>query len=127
MTTEQPEWVSSNEVRTKFREILDGVAYGGQHVRVQRYGRPAAVIVPSEWHEARQDVTDLGRIVPDADRPSRHRWEPATSIAQARARVIHEMDFLEQSCTIALDANFAQQCLIETLEDYIDMAFGLIS
>src|ERR1700677_399647 len=129
MTTEQEKWISSNIVRTKFREILDDVAYGGQHVHVSRYDRPAAVIVPFGWHEAREDVTDLGKrnsVGATEDHPSGLAWEPATSIAQARARVIADMDHLESNCRLGVDVGFAHDCLIESVAGYLDMADGLI-
>jgi len=119
MNSEHPEWVSSNLVRTQFREILDHVAYGSSHVRIQRYGHPAAVIVPPEWYESHQDVTEIGKSLPGGH-PSGRFHEPPASLAQARARMLWQMDHLEQSCRIGLDVSWARKYLDEAIDDYIE-------
>jgi prevent-host-death family protein len=43
--------VQSDEARRRLREILNAVEHDGEHVTVQRYGTPAVVIVPVEWHK----------------------------------------------------------------------------
>jgi prevent-host-death family protein len=42
---------SADEVRRHFARLLSAVEHRGEHVTITRYGKPAAVIVPAEWHE----------------------------------------------------------------------------
>jgi prevent-host-death family protein len=42
--------IGSDEARRNFRDLLDQ-AIGGYHVTIQRYGKPAAVLVPVDWYE----------------------------------------------------------------------------
>lgn len=42
--------VPANQARARFREITDSAA-GGAHIRVDLYGTPTAVVVPTEWYE----------------------------------------------------------------------------
>lgn len=52
-------YAQSDEVRRRFRELLDAVEHKGEHVIVQRYTRPVAVIVPIDWYEqARQALAN---------------------------------------------------------------------
>lgn len=51
MDPDNDRWVSSDEARTKFRDLMDEVAHHEAHVHVLRYGKPVAVIVPTEWYE----------------------------------------------------------------------------
>lgn len=52
-------YAQSNEVRVRWRELADAVEHKGEHVIVQRYTRPVAVVVPVEWYEqARQALTN---------------------------------------------------------------------
>lgn len=44
-------WVSSDQARTRFRDLLDDVTQEDAHVYVLRHGKPAAVIVPVDWYE----------------------------------------------------------------------------
>lgn len=44
--------VSSDEARTKFRDLMDEVARTGDRVHIMRYGKPTAVIVPVDWYDA---------------------------------------------------------------------------
>lgn len=41
----------ANEARTRWREVLSDVEHHGEHYQVQRYGLPAAMIVPVAWYE----------------------------------------------------------------------------
>lgn len=43
--------IGSREAREGFRDLLDDVAMHGDHIQVERHGKPAAVIVPVEWYE----------------------------------------------------------------------------
>jgi prevent-host-death family protein len=52
-------YAQSNEVRVRWRELADAVEHKGEHVIVQRYTRPVAVVVPIEWYEqARQALKE---------------------------------------------------------------------
>jgi prevent-host-death family protein len=42
--------VRSDEARRNLRDLLDEVALGA-HVTILRYDKPAAVLVPVEWHK----------------------------------------------------------------------------
>lgn len=66
---------------------------------------------------------DLGETYP-VGHPSGRIWQPPTSVKQARARVLHEMDHLEDNCRIGLDVGYAMQCLDEAIDDYCAMVAG---
>lgn len=51
MNPDSDRWVSSDEARTKFRDLMDEVIRHESHIYVMRYGKPVAVIVPVEWYE----------------------------------------------------------------------------
>ncbi len=60
MNPDTDRWVSSEEARTKLRDLMDAVAHDEAHIYVLRYGKPAAVIVPVEWYEAtRKDAGEV--------------------------------------------------------------------
>ena len=101
--------VSSDALRTRLRTLLDDVAYGHQHVHVNRYGKPAAVLVDVSWYETRQDVGELGN----------HR-EPPASPAQAFARVVYELDHFKMACDDGIDVRYARECLEGAVSDYIE-------
>ena len=65
----------------------------------------------------------LGETYPSGH-PSGRIWQPPISVKQARARVIHQMDHLEDNCRIGLDVGYALQCLDEALDDYRAMVLG---
>ena len=44
-------YLGSDEARSNFRSLLDDVEQHDAHVTILRHGKPAAVIVPVEWHE----------------------------------------------------------------------------
>lgn len=44
------EHLSSEDARRSFAALMEDVLRG-KHVGVTRYGRPLAVIVPSEWYQ----------------------------------------------------------------------------
>ena len=45
-----PRVMSSGDARTNFRQVLTD-ADKGDHITIERYGAPTAVIVPTEWYE----------------------------------------------------------------------------
>jgi len=49
-------WLSSEEARTKFRDLMDEVAHDDARVYILRYGKPAAVIVPVKWYEKAKEL-----------------------------------------------------------------------
>jgi len=49
-------YASSDEVRRRWRELLDAVEHRSEHVIVQRYTRPIGVIVPIGWYEQAQQA-----------------------------------------------------------------------
>lgn len=51
MNRDTDRWVSSDQARTRFRDLLDDVTQEDAHVYVLRHGKPAAVIVPVGWYE----------------------------------------------------------------------------
>ena len=57
---EEDETVPSDEVRRRFRELLDSVQHHGDHVTVLRYRKPAAVIVPIDWYEQAKSLLGNG-------------------------------------------------------------------
>lgn len=65
----------------------------------------------------------LGETYP-VGHPSGRCWQPPVSVEQARARVLHEMDHLEENCRIGLDTPYAMRCLDEVLDDYREMVLG---
>jgi hypothetical protein len=69
------------------------------------------------------DATDLGKTYP-AGHPSGRVWEPPVSTEQARARVLYQMDHLEENSRVGLDTPYALQCLDEATEDYVQIAVG---
>jgi len=66
---------------------------------------------------------NLGSTYPSGH-PSGRVWEPPVSVAQARARVLHEMDHLEANTRRGIDVGYASRCLDEVLEDYRTMILG---
>jgi hypothetical protein len=69
------------------------------------------------------DATELGKTYP-AGHPSGRAWEPPVSVKQVRARVLYQMDHLEENCRIGLDVGYALQCLDEATEDYVRIVVG---
>ena len=69
------------------------------------------------------DRTDLGKTYP-VGHPSGRIWQPPVSIEQARARVMHQMDHLEDSCRIGLDVGYALKCFGEAADDYCAIVTG---
>ena len=65
--------------------------------------------------------TDLGEHYP-AGHPSGRIMKPPVSIEQAKARVVHQMDHLEDNCRIGLDVGYALRCFDEAVDDFCDMA-----
>ena len=53
MNPDTDRWVRSDEARSKLRDLLDEIARDGAHIYVLRYDKPAAVLVPVAWYEAR--------------------------------------------------------------------------
>lgn len=66
---------------------------------------------------------DLGKTYP-VGHPSGRVWESPVSVEQARARVPHEMDHLEDNYRIGLDTPYAMRCLAEVLDDYYTIVLG---
>lgn len=60
MDRDTDRWVRSDEARAKLRNLLDEIAVEGSHVYVLRYDKPAAVLVPVEWYEARRRELEGG-------------------------------------------------------------------
>jgi len=56
----EDEKVASDEVRRRFRELMDSVEHHDAHVTVMRYRKPAAVIVPIEWYEQARSLLRNG-------------------------------------------------------------------
>ena len=51
--------LSSSEVRSQWRDILDYMMIGGGEITVMRYGSPVAVIVPYyEWKVLREEENE---------------------------------------------------------------------
>lgn len=67
----------------------------------------------------------LGETYP-AGHPSGRVWQPPVSVEQARARVLYQMDHLEENCRIGLDVGYAMRCLDEAVDDYRDQLAGLL-
>jgi prevent-host-death family protein len=42
--------VRSDEARRNFRNLIDEVAHDAAHITILRYDKPAAVLVPVDWH-----------------------------------------------------------------------------
>jgi prevent-host-death family protein len=51
---EEDQRVSSDDARRDWRALLTSVEYGRAHVTITRYGGPAAVLVPVDWHQRAQ-------------------------------------------------------------------------
>jgi hypothetical protein len=66
---------------------------------------------------------DLGETYPASD-PSGHFGPPPASVKQARARVLYQMDHLEDSCNIGLDVGYAVRLLEDAIEDYWTIVIG---
>ena len=66
---------------------------------------------------------DLGEPCP-VGHPSGRIWQPPASVKQARARVLWQMDNLEDSCRIGLDVGYSLRCLDEVVADYCAMVVG---
>ena len=58
----------------------------------------------------------------DRTDPAARIHQPPTSLAQARARVLSQMNHLEDNCRIGLDVGYALRCFDEAVDDYCDMA-----
>ena len=52
--------VHSDEARRNFKDLLNKVEHGGEHVTILRYDTPAAVIVPVEWYEQAKALIKTG-------------------------------------------------------------------
>lgn len=66
---------------------------------------------------------DLGSTYP-VGHPSGRVWQPPVSVEQAKARVLREMDHLEDNVRIGLDTPYALRCLDEAFDDYCEMVVG---
>ncbi len=53
-------WVQSDEVRRKWRHLIDEVMTRGAHIGVLRHGKKVGVIVPDDWHE--RALAALGEV-----------------------------------------------------------------
>jgi len=53
--------VQSEEARRNFRAILNEVEHDGEHVEIQRYQVPAAVMVPPDWYRRTSAIVDAVR------------------------------------------------------------------
>jgi len=42
--------VQSAEARARLSDLLDGTRHYGHHVKIVRYGKPTAVLVPPAWY-----------------------------------------------------------------------------
>ena len=60
MDPESDQWVRSDEIRRRLRDLLEDVEHQGAHVYVLRYDKPAAVIVPVDWYEATKTAITEG-------------------------------------------------------------------
>lgn len=49
---------------------------------------------------------------------------PPTTIEMAKARVVYQMDFLDDNCRDGIDVGYAVQCLDEAIEDYFAIQLG---
>ena len=49
---------------------------------------------------------------------------PPTSIEQAKARVVYQMDHLEANCRDGIDVAYAIRCFDEALGDYCEAVLG---
>jgi prevent-host-death family protein len=49
--------ISSDDARRNWRELLNAVEQGGEHVTILRWGKPAAVVVPADWHDQATALT----------------------------------------------------------------------
>ena len=52
-------YASSDDARRRWREFLNAVEHKGEHVILQRYGRPAAAVVPVDWYEQAKRVLGI--------------------------------------------------------------------
>jgi prevent-host-death family protein len=43
--------IGSDDARRNWRELLNAVENGGEHVTILRWGKPAVVVVPAGWHD----------------------------------------------------------------------------
>jgi prevent-host-death family protein len=57
------ETVAADDVRRRFRELLNEVEHQGAHLTVTRYGETAAVIVPYDWYQEARAMTKGERAV----------------------------------------------------------------
>ena len=67
----------------------------------------------------------LGETYP-VGHPSGRVWQPPVSVEQARARVLHQMDHLQENCRDGLDVGYALQCLDEAVDDYAEIVLETI-
>lgn len=63
--------------------------------------------------------TDLGDSCP-IGHPSGRIMFPPVSVAQAKARVVAQMNHLEGNCAIGLDVGYATRCLEEAIDDFYE-------
>ena len=55
--------VKSDAARRNFRGLLNAVEHDGEHITIERWGLPAAVLVPVKWYEdARAQIAALSYI-----------------------------------------------------------------
>ena len=52
-----PESIGIEEARSALGDIVERVRLAGEHFVITRYGTPAAVLVPVEWHEQARAAT----------------------------------------------------------------------
>lgn len=91
MTTQIPgvKVLSSDEARTRWRDIMD-VSLGGGDVVVERYGRPVVAVIPYEDYEALVDaLDDLRDARVAAARVAE--WETDSAAARPYEEVRNEM------------------------------------
>lgn len=106
--------ISSDQARVKWRELLD-TAVSGNHVIIERYGKPVAVLVPYQDYEKPDVVREETAVY------QTHDWEmlKAELAAEIKAELLTEPD-IQQALLYAELMQLQKQELKHLEEEFTD-------
>ncbi len=107
--------MSSDEARTKWREVLD-TAVAGNQIIIERYGKPIAMIVP--YSGVAQAAEEVKMVREETAVYQTDTWETqkAELVAEIKAALLQEPKLREAILQYEL-ANFRQQSLAHLEEE----------
>jgi prevent-host-death family protein len=87
------EEIALEKARKLIGEIADRARVGGEHTLITRQGKPAAVVVPADWHAAVTVlIAELETLEAYRDRMAALRSLRRPGLALRDKRVVHHID-----------------------------------